>query len=201
LDAEPIINKVWGKGFTSIAEINGARCSYVAQYNLKKMTKGDDQRLFGRQPEFTKMSMGIGRVAVPWLVNSLQTEKGQWYMMQYWDVYNCIRLDGAIWPLGRYIRQKIRDQLGIPNDVEERITWFQRLGDIPEIQSKCPTRYLLPKYELEKDEFHPNRVLKKLNTQATRRDEFEEKKAKIPEAKARANKKGRDAVRFTTRNI
>lgn len=61
-----VIEKIWGKGFITVAEVNLATCNYVAGYVLKKLRNDWGKEYYyqeGRIPEFNNMSRipGIGR--------------------------------------------------------------------------------------------------------------------------------------------
>lgn len=61
------IEKIWGKGYVSIAEVNWDTCAYVARYCMKKMKRKPREEYFenGQVPEFVHMSNtpGIGSAA------------------------------------------------------------------------------------------------------------------------------------------
>lgn len=59
------IQKIWGKGFVSLAEVNWDTCAYVARYVMKKMKGWKEDEFYyeqGMSPEFVRMSRkpGIG---------------------------------------------------------------------------------------------------------------------------------------------
>lgn len=61
-----IIEKLWTKGISSVADVTWESCAYVARYIMKKVKGKQAVELFkdtGREPEFTRMSRrpGIGR--------------------------------------------------------------------------------------------------------------------------------------------
>lgn len=59
LYTHPIIEKIWGKGFITIAQVNWDTCAYTARYVMKKM-KGkipiEESFRSGKIPEFIRMS-------------------------------------------------------------------------------------------------------------------------------------------------
>lgn len=62
----PIIEKIWGKGFISLAEVNWDTCAYVARYVMKKQKGAKTREQYfenGQTPEFVRMSRmpGIGK--------------------------------------------------------------------------------------------------------------------------------------------
>jgi len=107
-----LLEDVWGKGFISndTLEIGSAR--YIARYVIKKMTRFDDPRLGNRHPEFSRQSLkpGIGhgvlqRVAALITRYNLLTSEG--------DVPVTLRHGSTEYPLGRYLRKKLRRELGL----------------------------------------------------------------------------------------
>lgn len=107
-----LVRDTWGNGIIELKVMEKAHAAYVAGYVMKKMTRPDDKRLEGRFPEFARQSNqngGIGIHAVPGLARiasqRLSTGSAD-------DVPTAVRIDGKIHPLGRYIRQQIRKQLG-----------------------------------------------------------------------------------------
>lgn len=123
---EHALKKAWPKGFHQVAELNFDRALYTAQYCLKKMTKPDDEKLMGRMPEFSRMSKGIGLPAVGWLADGMGkkfiNERGEYgpALKMQGDVFNTVRIEGRVMPLGRYMRRKLREALGLADDPRER---------------------------------------------------------------------------------
>lgn len=107
-----LIEDVWGKGFIKNAPLEIGSARYIARYVVKKMTRFDDPRLGNRHPEFARMSLkpGIGhgvleRVAALITRYNLLTPEG--------DVPVTLRHGTTQWPLGRYLRKKLRAHLGL----------------------------------------------------------------------------------------
>ncbi len=146
LEAEALIAQKWsikGKpiGFTSVAELTPERAAYTAQYTTKKMTGEQDHRLNGKHPEFARMSnrYGIGEPACAWLARTMSTKGGLIELEKYGDVWNSVRIDGKIWPIAPYLRMKIRDRLGIPQDSRERAIHFDHIDyDTGELKPNLP---------------------------------------------------------------
>lgn len=113
-------------GYISVFPLSPARASYVAQYTTKKLTGKNARGLHGRYPEMARASNrpGIGANAVPWLANQHMTRLGSEALLEHGDVFTSIRIDGKIWPIGQYMRKKLRDRLSIPQDPRDRAAMF-----------------------------------------------------------------------------
>ena len=85
--------------------------AYVAGYVTKKMTSIDDPRLEGRLPEFARMSLrpGIGLGMMDDLASVLMEHKLDERMI---DVPTSLQHGNKKWPLGRYLRRKLRQRIG-----------------------------------------------------------------------------------------
>lgn len=85
--------------------------AYVAGYVVKKMTKDDDPRLEGRLPEFARMSLrpGIGLGMMHELASTLLEHKLDEKMI---DVPLALQHGNKKFPLGRYLRRKLRTFVG-----------------------------------------------------------------------------------------
>lgn len=117
-----LIQRTWKKGFTDCGTATSDSASYVAGYVTKKMTKKDDPRLNGKYPEFQRTSTGIGRSALPYLFSTLFDEKiGESFLVDM-DIPNAINMSGKTWPLGRYLKKKLREMLGL--DLKTDFTRF-----------------------------------------------------------------------------
>lgn len=113
----------WGFGHIFNGELNDITAGYVCGYVVKKMTAMDDVRLLsGQHPEFARMSLrpGIGAdlmddVASALMFNEFDGE----------DVPGVLRHGMKMQPLGRYLRQRLRQRIGrdksVPAVVVERM--------------------------------------------------------------------------------
>lgn len=110
-----LVEKAWGLGHCMLGDLNLHSAQYIAGYTVKKMTAKDDKRLNGRHPEFARMSLrpGIGALAVADIFKALQNEYGVKYLIDTGDVPRSLKVGGKNMPLGRYIRRKIREKIGI----------------------------------------------------------------------------------------
>lgn len=113
-EAGPDVQDTWGKGFTYTGDLTLASAQYVAGYVTKKMTDTNDERLCGRYPEFARMSLrpGIGYAAVSRIAEALQNKYGWDEINRTGDVPQMLKHAGRSLPLGRFMREKLRDALG-----------------------------------------------------------------------------------------
>lgn len=111
------IAESWPYGIVDIGTLTLQSAQYVAGYVTKKMTKDDDPRLNGRYPEFARMSLkpGIGADAMADVATDFWEPLGQEYIYRTGDVPMSINHGKKALPLGRYLRQKLRDELEYPN--------------------------------------------------------------------------------------
>lgn len=113
--ASDLIQQCWPYGYTYTGDLTPHSAQYIAGYVTKKMTSKTDTRLNGRYPEFARMSLrpGIGADAMEDIANSMITSDGQILALDdNGDVPLSLRHGGKLMPLGRYLRRKLREQLG-----------------------------------------------------------------------------------------
>lgn len=113
-ESAPAIEKAWGVGFVHVGELSVDSAQYIAGYVVKKLTRRGDPRLGGRAPEFSRMSLrpGIGAGFVSRFAEGLNSESGARSIGLVGDVPVTARTDGKHLPLGRYLRRKLREQIG-----------------------------------------------------------------------------------------
>lgn len=112
---EETIRKCWPFGFIQVGFAEPKSMSYVCSYVVKKMTNPKDSRLLGRAPEFALMSRkpGIGIGAVDRMVTAYQTIQGQAALEKNGWISEAIQTEGRKFPLGRYLKGKVLDKLGV----------------------------------------------------------------------------------------
>jgi hypothetical protein len=120
-----LVQKCWGKGFTTVKGLDFKSASYIAGYVTKKfgtkvVWKWKDQRMDrkvrvkllmdGRISEFCRMSLkpGIGAHAMGVVVESLKSVPRD---SLPWVAPSVLKHSGKLWPLGRYLKGKISEQL------------------------------------------------------------------------------------------
>lgn len=106
----------WRYGGVHVGSCSMLSAAYVAGYVTKKMMGKDDPRLKGRHPEFCRMSLkpGIGALGLAGIIKWLYSSDGAAYLGRNHDVPKSIRFEGAIYPLGRYLVQYLRNEFGLP---------------------------------------------------------------------------------------
>lgn len=111
-----IVRQTWGRGHIMLGDLTKDSAQYIAGYVTKKMTDKADPRLKGRHPEFARMSLrpGIGALAIEDIALVLTTDHGCDEILNTGDVPQVLMHGSKRWPLGRYLRKKLREHLGFP---------------------------------------------------------------------------------------
>lgn len=119
--AGEFVAKAWSDGFYFLGDCTPQSVAYCTGYVAKKMTVVDDPRLEGRHPEFARMSLrpGIGKLAAQSFDEGLTTRGGSKALLQGGDVPREIRIGGKKFPLGRYLRNAMREAVGWEQGVPE----------------------------------------------------------------------------------
>lgn len=75
------------------------------------------KKLNGRDEEFAIMSTqpGIGACAIPWLAEQHMTPEGSKALLRNSDVLPEFRFGGKAFPIGKYLRQQLRERLNVPH--------------------------------------------------------------------------------------
>lgn len=110
-----ILEKSWTFGHVRFDELNETTMHYICGYVMKKMTKSDDLRLQGREPEFVGGSRrpALGSV----IVDKLILNPPHWLFDKYGDVVNEFKVGkNNRYVLGRTLRSKLRKALGVSDD-------------------------------------------------------------------------------------
>jgi len=117
------VRLAWGFGHVMVATLSEKSAMYIAGYVVKKMTNSSDPRLFGRAPEFSRMSLrpGIGATAIKEIAAACT--------LHNLTVPVGLRHGSKILPLGRYLRRKIAEKLcdGSPEQMAEVLGTRQAL--------------------------------------------------------------------------
>jgi len=135
--ADEVIREAWGMGHVHCGDLSTKSAAYIAGYVTKKMTSADDPRLKGRHPEFARMSLrpGIGALSLQPIVDVMTTDAGANELNKTGDVPSVIRHNQKKWPLGRYLKKKLRQMYGFEEDKtpQEKIDqWHEEMCGVHE---------------------------------------------------------------------
>ena len=136
----------WKKGHVLNGTLTQDSASYIAGYVTKKMTDRDPQKKYenlkkkekyqlaeeyksrvidvldGNHPEFARMSLkpGIGAPALPTIQSMLETEHGVTLLSELNDVPDLIEINGKQMLLGSYLKNKLRERIGVDEKTKEK---------------------------------------------------------------------------------
>lgn len=110
-----LVKESWTLGFCHIGQLTAQSAAYVVSYTVKAMNTVADLRLKGRRPEFARMSLrpGIGAGAMEVVADGLFSKVGSKFIAETGDVPGVVRADGHIASLGRYLRRRLRGEVGM----------------------------------------------------------------------------------------
>lgn len=134
----------WTLGMVYTGRLEPSSASYVVSYVTKGLTRKGDMRLGVREPEFALMSLkpGIGAGAMEALHDALSSVEDR---IREADVPGVVRQEGRSWPLGRYLRSKLREAFAMaPGEpvtpkllrVAERFAEFGRFARVKDYLSQ-----------------------------------------------------------------
>lgn len=108
------VARTWSYGFSYVGELNADSAMYVAGYCTKKMMSRKDPRLYGKSPEFARMSLrpGIGASAMRDIATVLTSKDGVSLLHRDQDVPYSLQHGRRLLPLGRYLRGVLREKCG-----------------------------------------------------------------------------------------
>lgn len=117
-----VLDKKWGHGFTYHVPFTIQTAGYVCGYVIKKLTRPDHPALEGRYPEFKRASNrpGIGHGAMRILADQI-LKNPDLLLSSDGDVPTHLSMAGKSLPLGRYLREALRKELGIDEAVSLRL--------------------------------------------------------------------------------
>lgn len=123
LSFAPQVQVAWPFGNIHVGTVTPDSCTYIAGYVTKKLTDRLDERLRGRFPEFARMSLkpGIGAHAMKDVGEQLTRSKwGAKLINDRGDVPLELDYGKRKMPLGRYLRTKLREEVGLPDETPEK---------------------------------------------------------------------------------
>lgn len=150
------IRNLWGKGFIYNTRLTPERCRYIARYVVKKMTRKDDLRLYGRHPEFSRQSNrpGIGAHMLPSILKTINA-----YDLAPGDVPVTLAHGKSEMPLGRYLRRKLRKMMGrdekAPQSVIDELAkemFGVRMAARSDNQNPSLKHHILEKYKGQREQ-------------------------------------------------
>lgn len=123
-DAE-LVRRSWPSGHIYPGSLTVDSAQYIAGYVTKKMTQRDDERLQGRYPEFARMSNrpGIGANSIQSVAHALQDSKGWDKGLSDGDVPSMLKHGSRTLPLGRYMRTRLRKELGFEEGEPDEVAY------------------------------------------------------------------------------
>lgn len=133
----PLLESTWGMGMVHAGELTPDSAQYIAGYVTKKMTAADDVRLQGRHPEFARMSRnpGLGAGAVGSLADALNDRFGAQLLAASRDVPTSLNHGRKSLPLGRYIRGKLREEMGFSDTTGKAGQEHRRIEEVQAMRS------------------------------------------------------------------
>jgi len=105
----------WKLGHVHVGSLTSASAAYLAKYCLKSRWSIYETDLGGLPPEFTRMSLnpGIGKLAIDKIAKELtESRKSAAYLAAKGDVPDTFRQSGKQYRFGRYLQQKLRQEIG-----------------------------------------------------------------------------------------
>lgn len=127
------IDPAWGKGFSQVLPLTYELAQYCAGYVVSKLVTRKDVESRGLEPEFARMSLkpGLGAGALSAIKAAyIDPETGE-IRTADGDVPSSIRTDGQQWPLGRYLRRRLRggpepERVARIRRAQEELRWPRR---------------------------------------------------------------------------
>lgn len=114
----------WKHGGIDNATLENDSAAYIAGYVTKKLTNPNDDKartlLAGRHPEFARMSNrpGIAANSLDIIADTLLSQYGPFMLTEHGDVPVSLLHGGVPYPLGRYLRQKLRRKINAAEIVD-----------------------------------------------------------------------------------
>jgi len=129
------VRESWAKGLVHVGTFSEQSAAYVTGYvtNFRKgRTELEKERLGGRYREFASISRrpyGLGAAAMGRVASVLLTKDGSRAVVTNQDAPSHLRVGKRKWPLGRYLRRKLREEAGIPQSAGQVLADARALED------------------------------------------------------------------------
>lgn len=110
-----VIEKAWGRGHVMVGTAEPKSMSYVSGYVIKQCTQEGNLLRGTRTLEFSLMSKnpGLGHGVVERIKRAYETEQGRAALAKEPWISGRIRVDGRIYPLGKYLQNLCLEIAGI----------------------------------------------------------------------------------------
>ncbi len=149
-----LIAETWQKGFVTLSEMNPERAAYTASYTVKKWTKETNPALAGRPPEFSLQSRkpAIGMPGLLHIADSYRTRSGCSVLAEG-IIGNSLRYDSKVYPLGRTMMTKLKEELGLPSNFGSGPTILNTLSDGEVQKNKAKADRTARNYEKRRKQY------------------------------------------------
>ena len=114
-----LVRTTWGKGRIEVGTVEEGSAQYVSGYVTKKMTRYDDPRLQGRMPEFSRQSNKAGGLGYKIAEATAHELVRLGLHTELDDAPTTLRHGKIEKPLGRYLRQRMRNVMWGTTDAPE----------------------------------------------------------------------------------
>ncbi len=124
------IEKTWKHGHVHIGDLTPQSAAYLCGYVTKKIVSLEGRLAKTIHPEFARMSNrpGIGAKAMELIGETIFTNKhALQQVMDTHDVPHTLKHGGKEYPLGQYLRQQIRNYIGMPDTFRQQNTYHYSL--------------------------------------------------------------------------
>lgn len=126
------VERAWGQGYVHCSGVGPESAAYVAGYCLKGAFNESGMRWLGRPglvPEFARMSRrpGLGVAAAARLVDFYSSQEGSRLQTAVGTV---LRYQQQKWPLGRFLRSKVLDGLGIDLEALRKVRQLESAAEL-----------------------------------------------------------------------
>lgn len=129
---QPLIEACWPLGIVHIGDLTFDSAQYLCGYVTKKMTHAEDKRLGGKRPEFARMSLrpGIGAASVQQIADALSNRSGWDEIHRLGDVPTMLRHGQKNYPLGRYLRRRLREAMNFETLLQSKEASIQQSEEL-----------------------------------------------------------------------
>lgn len=153
-----LLLKKWGHGGIDNAFLEPESAGYIAGYVTKKLTNPNDEKaqkiLAGRHPEFARVSNrpGLALGIVDQLAIALNSPHGKYCLTEHGDVPLSLSLGKSTFPLGRYLRKKLREKLNLQEIIDPQTGEIKFAGQQKSLEAYKTELHTLLKTALADEE-------------------------------------------------